>query len=138
MDILINTKSGYLFNRLKTGSNFGDNKYLNKIETDYRDNKDLNQVETNYRNDKDAIEFETNYEDNKDNFEIKTNYSNNEESMFLEVVACHTPLLPHLRPANILDPSDETPNMAEFNMMQSSPPANPMAVGPSLLTSSIN
>ncbi len=130
--------SGHPFGWSKTGSDFGNDKNLNEIETDYRNNKDLNQVETDYEEDDDNIEIETNYEDNEDDVEIETDYGNDEESIFLEVAARRNPLPSHSRPANILDPSNETASMAEFYMMRSSPPTDPMVVGPGLLTSAAN
>lgn len=134
----MDTGSGHLFYWSKTGSDFGDDKDLNEIQTDYGDDKDLNQVETDYGDDEDNIEIETNYEDNKDNIEIETDYGNDEKSIFLEAAACRNPPLPYPRLANVPDPSDKTASMAEFDMMQSSPPANPIAVDPGLLTSAVN
>ncbi len=114
---MIDTGSGHPFGQSKTGSDFGDDKDLNEIETDYGDNKDLNQVETNYGDDKDNIEIETNYEVNKDDVEIETDYSNDEESIFLEAAARHNPPLSYSCPANIPDLRNEIAIMAEFDMM---------------------
>lgn len=134
----MNTGSCHPFSRLKTGSDFEDNKDLNKIKIDYGDNKNLNQVKTNYGKDKDDIKIETNHKNNEDNVEIKTNYGNDKKSIFLEVVAHYNLLLLHLRPANVLDLSNETTSMVEFDIMQSSPPVDLMAVGLGYLTSAAN
>ncbi len=91
---------GHLFSRSKTN---GDNKDLNKIEIDYKNDKNLRQVETNYGNNEDDIEIETNHEDIKDIVEIETNYDNDEESIFLEIVPCYNPSLPHSRSTHVPD-----------------------------------
>ena len=135
---MIDTGLGHPFNRSKTGSDFGDDKDLNEIETDYGDDEDLNQIETDYGDDEDDIEIETNHENNEDEVEIQTDYGDDKESIFLEVAARRNLPLPHPRLANVPDPSDETASMAEFDMMRSSLPANPMAVGSGLLTSTAN
>ena len=138
MSILIDTKSGRPFSWSETGSNYRDNKDLNKIETDYEDNKDLNQVETNYEDNKDNINIETNYSNNEDNVEVKTDNNDDEKNIFLEVATCHIPSLLRLRLADVPDPDNDIASMAKFDMMRSSPPADPMAVGPGLLTSAAN
>lgn len=134
----MDTGSGHPFNWSKTGSNFREDKYLNEIETDYGDDKDLNQVETDYRDNEDDIEIKTDYEDNKDNVEIETNYGDDEESIFLEVATRRNPPLFHPYPANVSDLGNETASMAKFDMMRSSPPANPMMVDPGFLTNAVN
>ncbi len=134
----MDTGSGHLFSWSKNGSDFGDDKDLNEIETDYGDDKDLNQVETDYRDDKNNIEIETNYKNNKDDVEIETDYGNDEKGIFLKAAACHNPSLSHPRPANVPDPNDKIASIAKFNMMQSSLLADSMAVGPNLLTSVAN
>lgn len=121
-----------------TGSDFGDDKDLNEIKTDYGDDKDLNQVETHYGDDDDYIKIKTNYEDNEDDDEIETNYGNDKESIYLEVATCRNPPLPHSYPAIVPDPSNETVSIAEFHMIQSSLPADPMAFGLGFLTSAAN
>ena len=136
--ILIDTKSGHLFSWSKTGSNYRNNKDLNKIETDYRDNKDLNQVETNYGDNKDNINIEINYGDNKDNVEVEIDYGNNKESIFLEAAAYHIPSLPCTRLTDVSDPGNDISSIAKFDIKRLSPPANPIAVGPSLMTSAAN
>lgn len=134
----MDTKSGCPFSWSETGSDYRDDKDLNKIETNYGDNKDLNQVETDYGDDKDDIDIETDYGDNEDNVEVETDYSNDEESIFLKAVARYIPSLPRPRLVDVPDPGDNTASMAKFDMMRSSPPADPMAVGPGLLTSAAN
>lgn len=122
----------------KIDSDYGDDNNLNKIKTDYGDNKNLNQVKTNYGNNKDDIQIETNYNNNEDSFEIETNYSNNVEMILLEATACLILLLPHLHLTNDLDLGNDIASMAEFDMMQSSLPANPIAVGLNFLISATN
>lgn len=122
----------------KIDSDFENNKDWNKIKTGYGDNKDLNQVETNYKDNKNNIKIEVNYENNKNNIEIETNYSNNEKSIFQKAAACHNLLLSYLRPAIVSNPSNEIVNIVKFDVMQSSPPINYMAVGPNILTSIAN
>ena len=134
----MDTKSGHPFCRSETGSDYRDDKELNEIETDYGDNKDLNQVETDYGDNEDDINIETDYGDNEDDVEVETDYGNDEESIFMKVAACHIASLPRPRSADVPDPGDDTASMAEFDMMRSSLPADPMAVGPGLLTSAAN
>lgn len=134
----MDTKSGRLFSRSKIGSNYRDDKDLNKIETDYRDNKDLNQVETNYGDNEDDIDIENNYGDNEDDVEVKTDYGDNKESIFLEAAAHQIPSLPRPYSADVPDPGDDTAGIAEFDIMRSSLLAELMAVGPGLLTSAAN
>lgn len=134
----MNTQSGCLFSPSKIGSDDRENKDLNKIETDYRNKEDLNQVETNYRDDEDDINIETNYNNNEDNVKVEIDYGNDKESIFLKTAICHILSLPYSCSANVLDPDNDIASMAEFDMMRLNLLADPIAVGPGLLTSAAN
>lgn len=113
------------------GSDYEDNEDLIEIETDYGDDKDSNEIETDYGDNEDDIETETDYRDNEDDI------GDDENSIFLET-ARRNPSLPFPHLADHPDLSNDTASMAEFDMMRSSPPADPMAIGPGFLTSAAN
>lgn len=133
----MDTESSHPFGHSMTGSDYEDNEDLIEIETDYGDDEDLNEIETDYGDNEDDIEIETDYGDNEDDIEIETDYGDDENSIFLETTR-RNPSLPFPHSADDPDPSNDTASMAEFDMMRSSPPADPIAVGPGFLTSAAN
>lgn len=119
-------------------SDFGNNKDLNKTKLDYENDKNQNQVEIDYKNYKKDIEIKTNYKDNKNYVKIETNYSDDKENIFLEVIACYNLLLSYSCLANVQNSSNEIIRIAKFDIMQSNSSIDPIAVGFSLLTSTVN